>query len=232
MGSIRPVRKVSEECQVRLVLSVNVACHRPDGSAPTTGIDKRPTLEPVAVRAPGDRGGGLGSGLDGDVIGNRKLHGGDDQAVYAYAREDLDAWEAKLHRPLSNGMFGENLTTAGIDVSGAVIGERWQVGSAGVVLEVTRPRTPCRTFANFLNIAGWVNTFTEASAPGAYLRVIEPGHVRAGDSVSIVDRPDHGVTIRHVFRAMMREPELLPEILAAGALADEVKELARRRLAG
>jgi MOSC domain-containing protein YiiM len=218
--------------QVRLVLSVNVARRCPDGSPPATGIDKRPTPEPVAVRAPGGRSGGLGSGLDGDVIGNRKLHGGDDQAVYAYAREDLDAWEAKLNRPLSSGMFGENLTTAGIDVSGAVIGERWRVGSDGVVLEVTRPRTPCRTFTNFLGIAGWVNIFTEASAPGAYLRVIEPGHVRAGDPVSILDRPDHGVTIRRVFRAMMGEADLLPEILAAEALADEVKELARRRLAG
>ena len=215
-----------------LVLSVNIAGHRSDGSAPATGIDKRPTLEPVAVRAPGGRCGGLGSGLDGDVIGNRKVHGGDDQAVYAYAREDLDAWETKLSRPLSNGMFGENLTTLGIDVSGAVIGERWRVGSGGVVLEVTRPRTPCRTFTDFLGIAGWVNTFTEASVPGAYLRVIEPGQLRAGDPVSIVDRPDHGVTIRRVFRALMREPELLPGILAAEALADEVKEVARRRLAG
>ncbi|GAC1408109.1 MAG: MOSC domain-containing protein [Mycobacterium sp.] len=216
--------------QVRLVLSVNVARRCSDDSAPATGIDKRSTLGSVAIRAPGGRCGRFGSGVDGDVIGNPRLHGGDDQAVYAYAREDLDAWESKLNRLLSNGMFGENLTTAGIDVSGAVIGERWRVGSGGVVLEVTRPRTPCRTFANFLGIAGWIDTFAQASAPGAYLRVIEPGHVRAGDSVSILDRPDHGVTIRRVFRAMMSEPELLPGILAAEALADAVKELALRRL--
>jgi MOSC domain-containing protein YiiM len=213
-------------------MSVNVAWRGSDGSPPRTGIDKRPTSEPVAVRAPGERRGGRGSGLDGDVIGNRKLHGGDDQAVYAYAREDLDAWEISLDRSLCNGMFGENLTTGGIDVTGAMIGERWRVGSGGVVLEVTRPRTPCRTFADFLGIAGWVNTFTNASVPGAYLRVIEPGYVCAGDTLAIVDRPRHGVTIGKVFRAMMAEPDLLPEILAAEALADEVKELARRRLAG
>lgn len=211
------------------VLSVNVARCFSDGPTARTGIDKRPTTEPVPVAAPG---AGHGSGLDGDMIGDRKHHGGDDQAVYAYAREDLDAWEATLGRPLSNGMFGENLTTVGIDVTNAVIGERWRVGLDGLVLEVTRSRTPCRTFTEFLGIAGWVKTFTAASMPGAYLRVIAPGLVRAGDPVAIIDRPNHGVTVWEVFKAMMTEPERLPGILAADALADEVKQLARRRLAG
>lgn len=166
-----------------------------------------------------------------DLIGNRKLHGGDDQAVYAYAREDLDGWQDKLDRPLTNGMFGENVTTVGIDVTECLIGERWRVGSDGLILEVSRPRTPCRTFANFLGIRGWINTFTRAAAPGAYLRVVTPGLLQAGDPVTIIERPDHDVTIRHVFRAMMSEPELLPSILTADALAEEVKHLARRRIA-
>lgn len=212
------------------VLSVNIA-HRPyDGPSGESGFDKRPTAEAVAVRAPGDRRTGLGSGLAGDLIGNRKYHGGDDQAVYAYAREDLDDWETRLQRPLTNGMFGENLTTAGVDVTGAVIGERWAVGSDGLVLEVSRPRTPCRTFTQFLGIRGWMGTFTRAAKPGAYLRVITPGQVRAGDTVTVADRPDHGVTIGHVFRAIMTEPELLPDILVADALAEEVARRARRRL--
>jgi MOSC domain-containing protein YiiM len=211
------------------VLSVNVAARYSDGPTAHTGIDKRPTTASVLVAAPG---ASHGSGLSGDLIGDRKHHGGDDQAVYAYAREDLDGWEATLGRPLSNGMFGENLTTTGIDVTNAVIGERWRVGSEGLVLEVTRSRTPCRTFTQFLGIAGWVKTFTAAAMPGGYLRVIAPGLVCAGDPVAIIERPDHGVTVRDVFRAMTTEPELLPDILAADALADEVKELARRRLAG
>jgi MOSC domain-containing protein YiiM len=213
------------------VLSVNVAHRYSDGPRGKTGFDKRPTTEQVAVRAPGSRRDGLGSGLAGDLIGNRKYHGGDDQAVYAYAREDLDAWEHKLDRSLANGMFGENLTTAEIDVTGAVIGERWRVGTDGLILEVSRPRTPCRTFTNFLGIRGWMKTFTAEAKPGAYLRVIEPGLLRVGDAVSIIARPGHGVTIGQVFRAMMSEPELLPDILAAEALADEVKQLARRRIA-
>jgi MOSC domain-containing protein YiiM len=216
---------------VSKVLSVNVARRYSDGPRGKTGFDKRSTTEQVAVRAPGSRRDGLGSGLAGDLIGNRKYHGGDDQAVYAYAREDLDAWEHKLDRSLANGMFGENLTTAEIDVTGAVIGERWRVGTDGLILEVSRPRTPCRTFTNFLGIRGWMKTFTAEAKPGAYLRVIEPGLLRVGDAVSIIARPGHGVTIGQVFRAMMSEPELLPDILAAEALADEVKQLARRRIA-
>jgi MOSC domain-containing protein YiiM len=214
------------------VLTVNSAYLGRDGISPKTGIDKRPSDEAMAVRAPGPMRGGSGSGIVGDVIGNRKLHGGDDQAVYAYAREDLDVWAARLDRELSNGMFGENLTTAGIDVSGAVIGERWRIGTDGVLLEVTRPRTPCKTFARRLGIDGWIKTFTHGSSPGAYLRVIGPGSIRGGDAVEIVTRPEHGITVAFVYRAMMLQPELLPSVLEADALPAGLRKLALRRAAG
>jgi MOSC domain-containing protein YiiM len=214
------------------VLAVNLALPRPnaDKGQLLTGIDKRPTDGPVAVRAPGPMGGGEGSGLVGDFIGDSKVHGGDDQAVYAYAREDLNIWQRELERDLGNGMFGENVTTEGLDVTGARIGERWQVGSDGLVLEVSRPRVPCRTFADWLAMKGWVKTFTRAATPGAYLRVIAPGTMRGGDSIVVVDRPDHDVTIGLVFRAMTLEAELLPRLLEAEALPDEIKDLARRRV--
>ena len=213
------------------VLTVNSAQSHvgPGVSAPTTGIDKRPIDGAVAVRAPGPRRGGLGSGLVGDVIGNPKFHGGDDQAVYAYAREDLDAWQLELDRELPNGMFGENVTTSGIDVTAAVIGERWRVGSNGLLLEVTSPRTPCKTFATKLGIDGWIKTFTHGGTPGAYLRVVEPGTVRGGDAIEVVDRPDHDVTIGVVYRAMMLEPKSLPDILVADALPEKIKAQARKR---
>ena len=210
------------------MLTVNRTQDAPDGSKPTTGIDKRPTDQPVAVRAPGAMRTGLGSGLVGDVIGNQKLHGGDDQAVYAYAREDLDVWETRLDRELTNGLFGENVTTSGVDVSGALIGERWRVGGDGLLLEVTRPRTPCKTFALRLGIRGWIKTFTHGGSPGAYLRVIEPGSVRSGDEIEIVDRPEHDVTIALVYRAMMLEPDLLPDILRADALPNDLRRKALR----
>jgi MOSC domain-containing protein YiiM len=217
------------------VLSVNLARARtnpdPRAQSKLTGIDKVTAAEPVMIRAPGPMQGGLGSGLVGDTIGNQKLHGGDDQAVYAYGREDLDAWEIQLQRELTNGMFGENLTTSDIDVTGARIGERWRVGTDGVVLEVSAPRTPCRTFAAFLHLSQWIKTFTQAGKPGAYLRVISPGTVRAGDAITIDYRPDHDVTIGLVFRARMSEPELLPRLLEADALSAELKAYAQRRVA-
>src|SRR5690349_19138387 len=154
-----------------------------------TGIDKRPVDGPVRVTAPGPKGT-AGSGLAGDSVCDLRHHGGNDQAVYAFAREDLDGWERELGRTLADGAFGENLTTEGLDVSGALIGERWRIGPA-LVLEVTCGRIPCRTFQAHLGERGWVKRFTRKGAPGAYLRVIEPGEIRAGDRVEIVHRPDH-----------------------------------------
>lgn len=211
------------------VLSVNVAQARPNpdqrARPSVTGIYKIPTAGPVVVRAPGP----TGSGLAGDAIGNPKFHGGDDQAVYVYAREDLDGWETQLDRTLTDGMFGENLTTEGIDVTQTRIGERWRVGTDGLVLEVSAPRTPCRTFAAMLEVRHWIKTFTEAGLPGAYLRVISPGTVRAGDDITVEHRPDHDITIGLVFRARMSEPALLPRLAVADALSAEIKaEVARR----
>ena len=209
------------------VLTVNTAAD-PAGQ-PGSGIDKRPSAAPLQVRAPGSRQGGLGSGIVGDSIGNRKLHGGDDQAVYAYAREDLDAWQARLDRELTNGMFGENLTTTGIDLTESLVGERWAVGTEGLVLEVSAPRTPCKTFATWLGIPGWVKTFTTAGLPGTYLRVITPGTVRAGDHIDIIAKPDHSVTVGTVFRALMLEPALLPSLTVADALPAGIrKQIAKR----
>ncbi|MEV0278415.1 MOSC domain-containing protein [Streptomyces sp. NPDC050610] len=189
-----------------------------------TGIDKRPADGPVAVAAPGPKGTG-GSGVAGDAVCDLRHHGGDDQAVYAYAREELDFWERELGRELAPGVFGENLTTAGIDVSGALVGERWRVGP-DLLLEVTSPRIPCRTFAGWLQEKGWVRRFTRAALPGAYLRVLEPGEIRAGDPVEIVHRPDHEVTVSFFFRAVTTERELLPRLLAAG---DPLPEVTRRQ---
>jgi MOSC domain-containing protein YiiM len=126
-------------------------------------------------------------------------------------------------------VFGENLTTTGIDVNGALIGERWRVGP-DLILEASCPRIPCATFQGWLARKGWIKRFTEAASPGAFLRVIEPGAIQAGDAVEILSRPDHEVTIALVFRAVTLEPELLPLLLAAEALPAEITEQARRRI--
>lgn len=217
------------------LLSVNVGRPSPSPSAGgpggMTGIDKRPFEGAVRVGDPGPKGTG-GSGLAGDAVCDLRHHGGSDQAVYAYAREELDAWERALDgRKLANGSFGENLTTLGIDVSGARIGERWRVG-ARLLLEVTSGRIPCRTFADHLGEEKWVRRFTREAATGAYLRVIEPGEIRSGDSMEIVHRPDHEVTAALQFRAVTTERTLLPRLLAAGeALHPEALRKAREYVA-
>ena len=179
-----------------------------------TGIAKRPQSGPVEVRAPGPKTAGLGSGLVGDFIGDTRHHGGDGQAVYAFAREDLDRWEQRLDRELPNGFFGENLTTSGLDVAEARVGERWRIGE-GVVLQVTSPRIPCSTFRGWVNERGWLKKFTADARPGAYLAVIAPGGTSAGDPIEVIHRPEHEVTVALVFRALTTERDLLPSLLNA-----------------
>ncbi|MFE0130743.1 MOSC domain-containing protein [Streptomyces sp. NPDC059037] len=213
------------------LLSVNLgrlkAVEYTDAPSGGTGIDKQPADGAIRVSAPGEKGVG-GSGLAGDEVCDLRHHGGNDQAVYAFAREDLDQWEHTLGRPLANGGFGENLTTAGLDVSGAKIGERWRVGPE-LVLEVTSSRIPCRTFQGHVGEKAWVKRFTQQGAPGAYLRVIEPGEIRGGDAIEIVHRPDHEVTVAFQFRAVTTEKNLLPRLLAAGsALHPESIEAAHK----
>jgi MOSC domain-containing protein YiiM len=169
-----------------------------------SGIDKRPVPGRVAV-------GPLG--LDGDVQVNRKHHGGEGQAVYAYAQEDADWWERELDRALPAGSFGENLRTSGLDLVGAVLGERWQVGTA--LFEVTAWRTPCATFERFWSVPDLIKRFTARGATGAYLRVLQPGALGAGDAVEVVSRPDHGVTVGEAFRIVTTGSDRLAELAPA-----------------
>lgn len=160
-----------------------------EDSTGVTAIDKRAVEGPVDVHK---------LGLTGDVQASRKHHGGESKAVYAYSQEDADFWDAQLGRVMTPGMFGENLRVDGIDVSRAIIGERWQVGDA-VVLEVTAPRTPCVNFARFLKEPRWVRRFAEENRVGTYLRVITKGQIQASDTVTVVHRPNHGITSHQVF---------------------------------
>jgi MOSC domain-containing protein YiiM len=195
------------------VLSVNigkaVAAAYASSKDGRTAIDKRPA--PGRVRA-------TRLGLAGDEQADRKHHGGVDQAVYAYAREDLDHWQAELGRPLHAGQFGENLTTVGLDLAGAVIGERWRIGT--VLLEVSAPRIPCSVFQAWLGEARWVKRFTVFGHTGAYLRVLTEGELAAGDAIEVEHRPAHGVTVLDAFRVLgAGDRELAPRLLEAPELA-------------
>ncbi|NNU26656.1 MOSC domain-containing protein [Isoptericola sediminis] len=183
------------------------------GTVGVTAIDKRAVAGRVKAGT---------HGLYADVQADRVHHGGPEQAVYAYAEEDARFWAAELGREITPGLFGENLRTRGLDVGGALIGERWRVGSA--VLEVTQPRTPCATFARRLGSPErWVRRFTEANRTGAYLRVVETGELGAGDAVEVVSRPTHGVSVADWFGAWNAGPEGFAE---AARLASALRRAA------
>lgn len=173
----------------------------PDKRPNRSGIDKKAVTGRVAVHE---------FGLDGDVQVNKKHHGGEGQAVYAYAQEDAEFWIAELGRELPPGRFGENLRTSGVDLRNAVLGEQWQVGTAR--FEVTAWRTPCANFARFWGVPDLVKRFAAHGATGAYLRVLETGEVGAGDAVEIVSHPDHGITVETAFRIVMTQKSRLPEL--------------------
>ncbi len=198
------------------VLSVNVG--RPQqvdaGRRPvSTAIWKQPVQGRVGVR---------GVNLDGDEQADRSVHGGPDKAVYAYAAEEVAAWERDLGRELGAAAFGQNLTTEGIDVSGALIGEQWRIGTT--VVEVAQPRQPCFKLAIRIGEPRFVRQFAQASRPGAYLRILTEGELGAGDPVEVVFRPDHGVTVRLVFAALMHDPTLAPLALQAPQLPVGLRE--------
>ena len=187
------------------------------GVVGVTAIDKRPVEKRLRVRP---------LGLHGDVQANRKHHGGASKAVYAYAEEDAAFWAAELDREIPPGLFGENLRTAGIDVNGAEIGERWAIGDE-LVLEVTCPREPCSTFQRRMREPHWVKRFAQEGRPGAYFSVVKSGTVGAGDAIRVIARPGHGVTIASWFSgADAAQAETLERAEAEGRirLAREMRE--------
>lgn len=210
-----------------ILRSVNVGLPRERAWAGIgrTSIDKNPVQGRVEV-------GPLG--LDGDQVSDTVHHGGVDQAVYAFAREDLDRWAERLGRPIRDGLFGENLTTEGIDVNAAEVGEQWRIGE--VLLEVASIRIPCQDFKGWMSEGGydptsWVKRFTADGRPGPYLRVLEPGALGAGDPIEVVHRPGHGVTVSTMFRALTTRRHLLPELLAVDGLVTEARSKAEAYVA-
>jgi MOSC domain-containing protein YiiM len=169
---------------VNVGTATNVEWH---GRTVTTAIWKAPVAQPVMIEP---------LALHGDEQADLRVHGGPDTAVYTYAVDDYAWWRAQLGDELAPGTFGENLTIADFDVSRAVVGQRWEVGRA--VLAVTQPRMPCFKLGIRMGDAGFVDRFGAALRPGAYLRVVQPGHVRAGDTVTTGPVPAHGLTVRDI----------------------------------
>lgn len=155
----------------------------------TTGIFKLPASGRVRV-------GELG--LEGDVIMDKKHHGGPDQAVYVYGQADYDWWREQLGRDLPPGIFGENLTISELESASFNIGDVLIVGE--VKLQVTAPRIPCSDFAARMEDLQWVKKFRAAERPGLYCRVLQQGFVQAGDPVSVEKYAGETLSLVQMYR--------------------------------
>lgn len=210
-----------------IVRSVNIGQSKPAEWAEVgaTSIEKLATPEPVTVGR---------EGIVTDTQTDRRHHGGEEQAVYAFAREDLDVWGSRTGVTLRDGQFAENLTTEGIDVNAALVGERWRIGT--VLLEICSVRTPCNDFKNWMGVSGydnaqWVKKFTAEARPGPYLRVLEEGQLQSGDEIVVVHRPDHGITVSTLFKALTTDRGLLPSLIGIDGLGDKPRAAAEKYVA-
>jgi MOSC domain-containing protein YiiM len=185
-----------------------------------TAIDKRPAIGPVRI-------GELGPEGDEHVD---SAHGGHDAAVYVYAAEDAGHFAEVLGREIPPGLFGDNVRTSGLDVTGARLGERWRIGDpdSGVLLEVRQPRTPCKNLSMRMGVEGFHIDFNRTGRVGAMCKVLEPGAIAAGDPVTIEHRPAHDVTIG-VLVTGMTPAQALGLLDADVSLTDAVRNKARRR---
>ena len=203
------------------LLSVNVG--RPKQISVRRG---RPLMSAIGKAPVEGRVRVEGVNVAGDDQADRRVHGGPDKAVYAYAREDDRWWAEQLDREIPPGMFGENLTTEGLDVTGAVIGERWRIGS--VVLEVAQPRIPCAKLGTRFGDLTMVKRFGEANRPGAYLRIVAEGELGAGDEIEVLSRPEHGITVAFVSAAILLDETLRERAASTPGLAEDLAALLRR----
>ena len=204
------------------VLSVNVGLPREfeyNGRPARSAIWKAPAAGRVAAR---------GVNLAGDDQADRRAHGGPDKAVYAYAGEHLGWWAQQIGRPLQYGEMGENLTTEGVEVNAALVGERWAIGTT--VLEVSEPRVPCWRLGVRMNDKLFPRRFTEALRPGAYLRILVEGDVGAGDEIQVMERPDHELTVRDVLRIYAFDRQAAGRLLATPGMSESWRRWAEQYL--
>ena len=204
--------KVAVAADTGRVVSVNVGGVRKfeyHGHLAESAIWKSAVSGRIAAR---------GVNLEGDRQADREAHGGPDKAVYAYALEDEQWWEGEIGHPLPYGVFGENLTTKGIETNDALVGERWRIGSA--LFEVSEPRIPCWRLGVRMNDEKFPRRFSKAMRPGTYLRIVAEGDLGAGDEISVVGRPDHGLTVRDVFRIYTRDRDEVGRLLEVPQLSE------------
>lgn len=171
--------------------------------------------------------------LEGDQQADLKVHGGENKAVYLYPSEHYPSWRAELPgMDIPHGMFGENLTTEGVDEREVRIGDRFRIGTA--VLQVSQPRMPCYKLALRFGRPDMVKRFWRNGRPGIYFSIVEEGEMSAGDEIVPISRVTDGITVAELVR-LYRDPAPDPARIQAALdapLAGSWKTELRERLYG
>ncbi len=218
----------------RILLSLNVGRSRPlhhaNGEV-QSAIRKEPVAGALALDA---------LGLDGDEQADRRSHGGVDRALCVYPREHAFWWANELGIELAPGGAGENLSTVGLREAEVVIGDVYRIGALsgatpGPLIQVSQPRQPCYKLAAAHGSPKIALAVQDAGVTGFYVRCIEPGLLRTGAPITLVERPAHGVTIAESNRVMHRDrddADGLRRLIAVPELADGWRTTFERRLGG
>ncbi len=188
-----------------------------------TGIFKDPIEGRVMVRR---------LNVDGDRQADLSVHGGPDKAVYGYPAEHYDYWRHELPgMKLPWGIFGENLTTEGLNEEDVNIGDRFRVGSS--VLMVTQPRMPCYKLQVGFGRDDIVKRFLRSGRPGFYFSVLEEGEISAGDEIELLSRDQNNITIADITRLYVSEKnnlELLHSAVEVEALPESWRAYFQRQI--
>ena len=171
--------------------------------------------------------------IEGDQQSDLRVHGGENKAVYLYPVEHYEYWRAELPgMELAPGMFGENLTTEGVDERRVNIGDRFRIGTA--VLQVSQPRMPCFKLALKFGRPDMVKRFWMSGRSGIYFSIVEEGNLAAGDEIVPVSHASPGISVAELLR-LYRDPEPDPARIQAALdspLAGSWKTQLRGRLFG
>src|SRR6266702_7129139 len=215
-----------QPASVMQVISVNVGQPREvvwKGQTVMTGIFKEAVEGRIAVRS---------LNLEGDRQADLTVHGGLEKAIYAYPAEHYPFWREQFpEMDLPWGMFGENLTVAGLLDETVHIGDHFQVGSAHLV--VTQPRLPCYKLGIKFGRDDILKRFLQSGMTGFYFAVLKEGEVAVGESIRLLHRDEDQVKVADITRLYRQDRhnlDLLQRVVAAEALPESWREYFLERL--
>jgi MOSC domain-containing protein YiiM len=191
-----------------------------------SGIDKRPVYGPIAITF---------TGLSGDAQGDSKHQGGPEKAIHHYPFDHYGRWRAEhpdlAWRLTQPGAFGENISTDELTETDVCIGDIYRLGTA--LIQVSQGRQPCWRLNERFDDPRMARRVQESGRTGWYYRVLQTGHVAAGDTISLVERPAEGWTLERILHVLYRDTlnaESLARLTELPQLAESWRGLARRRL--